>query len=406
MIDHLRNFNQARFDMISGPVKSGKSNKLITLIRTFIMDKKKLNNDLLVVKHPEDDKNSRGRISSFKKTSIDAIEYKSADEIANEITDETKFVVISGIHLYDKNIVSLCDSLRESGRIIIAGGINLKSDGTPYGSMDQLLAKADNYEIMSAICNYKNCNKNAYRTQRIIKNNKEIFEPRCLVDYEFEGRPDYKPHLIDQEPSLETIVGPMFSGKTDLLHTRYYQITNKDGIAIFKWMGDSRYSTNKVVSHDKDDIPSIDITNTDDIRNYMEKNKQINLIMIDEVQFIKGSYELVKELLYKGYKIILTGLKRDFRGEPFGYPNSEISKILTLATEITNMYASCYRCEHPATESQRLIRKNGIIQPASFDDKIVVVGGKDLYKAVCRLHHEIKGAPPNRYSGRFNKIKI
>ena len=138
------------------------------------------------------------------------------------------------------------------------------------------------------------------------------------------------------------------------------------------------------------------------IRTYVS----LNSIMIDEVQFIKESYELIKELLYKGYRIILTGLKRDFRKKPFGYPDSEISKILTLATKITNMYASCYVCKHPATETQRIIMENGIWRQASFNDPIVLVGSEESYKAACRLHHKMKDAPTNRYSNRFNKIKI
>ncbi len=405
MIDHLRNFNQGRFDIVTGSAQSGKSNKLITLINSFLGDKHELNNNLLVIKHPYDDKETASNISSFKKRSINAIECETADELADMINENITHIVVSGIHLFDKNIIDLCNELVMSNRIIVASGINLTYEGKPYGSMAELMAIADKYEIMVARCGF--CDKyNAYRTQRIIENGKEKFQPRCLVHYEFKGRPDYNPHLINQEPSLEAIVGPMFSGKTDLLHTRYNQIINKDRVTIFKWIGDNRYSNDQVVSHNKDGIPSIDITNTNDIKNYLKKNKQINSIMIDEVQFIKGSYELVKELLYKGYRIILTGLKRDFRREPFGYPDSEISKILTLATEITNMYASCYRCKHPATETQRIIMENGIWRPASFNDPIVLVGSEESYKAACRLHHKMKDAPTNRYSNRFNKIKI
>jgi len=407
MINHLRNFNQGRFDLITGSAQSGKSNKLITLVKTFVMGKKELNNDLLVVKHLYDDKETRCKISSFKKESINAIECGTADELVDLINKNIKYVAISGVHLFDKDIVDLCDELVMSNRIIIASGINLTYEGKPYGSMAELMAIADNYELMVARCGF--CDRyNAFRTQRIVKDKKEIFEPRCLVHYEFEGRPDYNPYLTNQEPSLEAIIGPMFSGKTDLLHTRHSQIMNKDRVAIFKWIRDSRYSTDKIVSHDKDDLPSRNITNTGDIKNYLEKNKQINLVMIDEIQFIQGSYELIKELLYKGYRIILTGLKRDFRRKPFGYPNSEISKILTLATEITNMYASCYnpKCGHPATETQRIIKENGRVRPAGFNDPIVLVGGKESYKAACRLHYKIKDAPTNKYSNKFDKVKI
>ena len=273
MINHLRNFNQGRFDIITGSAQSGKSNKLITLINSFLGDNHKLNNNLLVIKHPYDDKEAESEISSFKKKSINAIECKTADELADKINENITHVVISGIHLFDKNIINLCDGLVMSNRIIIASGINLTYEGKPYGSMAELMAIADNYEIMVARCGV--CDEyNAYRTQRIIENGKEKFQPRCLVHYEFEGRPDYNPYLINQEPSLEAIVGPMFSGKTDLLHTKYSQITNKDKVAIFKWIGDNRYSTDKVVSHNKDDIPSIDLTNIGDIKNYLQFKKR------------------------------------------------------------------------------------------------------------------------------------
>ncbi len=405
MVDHLRNFTQGRFDLITGSAQSGKSNKLITLVNTFTMGKKESDNNLLVVKHPYDDKGTRHKISSFKKESVDAIECETADKLADMINENTTHIVISGIHLFDKNIIDLCDELVMSNRIIIASGINLTYEGKPYGSMAELMAIADNYELMVARCGF--CDRyNAFRTQKITKDSKETFEPRCLVHYEFEGRPDYNPYLTNQEPSLEAIIGPMFSGKTDLLHTRYSQIINKERVAIFKWIKDSRYSADKVVSHNKDDIPSKNITKTNDIKTHLEKNKQINLVMIDEIQFIPGSYKLVKELLYKGYRVILTGLKRDFRKKPFGYPDSEISKILTLATEITNMYASCYICGHPATETQRVITENGIVRPAGFNDPIVLVGGEESYKAACRTHHEIKDAPANNYSNKFNKLKI
>ena len=267
------------------------------------------------------------------------------------------------------------------------------------------MAIADDCKIMPAICNYDSCNKNAYRTQRIIENNKERFEPRCIIHHNPEGRPDFKSFLIGQEPSLESILGPMFSGKTNLYSSKYKQFKhiNKEQVISFKWKRDNRYSNKMVISHDEYNIPSTEIKEADEILNYLDGNEKIKIVMIDEAQFIpSGIGKVIRKLLYKGYKVVITGLGKTFQKEPFG----DIPKILPLSTEIIYKRASCIECGLPAEESQRLIRKNGIIQPASFDDKIVVVGGKDLYKAVCRLHHEIKGAPPNRYSGRFNKIKI
>lgn len=401
MISHIREYDRPGFYLFSGPVKSNKSETLIELVNNYKGSEKNFDDWLLVAKHPKDDKDSRKKISSLVRSSIDAIECKYADEIASKIKDETKFVIISGIHLYNKNIVNLCDNLRESGRVIIASGINLKFDGTNYGSIGELMAIADDCKIMPAICNYDNCNKNAYRTQRIIKNNKEIFEPRCIIHHNPEGRPDFNPFLIGQEPSLESILGPMFSGKTNAYYSRYFQFKfiNEEQVISFKWKGDDRYSNKMVVSHDEYNIPSVEIKKADEILGNLDGNEKIKIILIDEAQFIpSGIGDVIWKLLYKGYKIVITGLGKTFQKEPFG----DIPRILPLSTEIIYKRASCIECGRPATVSQRFITKNGKEIPANYDGKIIEVGAKEKYKAVDRPCFKQPGRPEPKY--KFNKI--
>jgi len=397
----LTSFTQGWMELVVGPVKSGKSGSLISSINSFrgAINKEISDKELLVVKHPNDDKDLRHKISSFHKENIDAIECETADELVNLVNKNTKYIFISGIHLFDKNIVDLCDELVMSNRKIVASGINLTYDGKPYGNMPELMAMADSYEIKRPICKFKFCSEEAYRTQKTIENK---FEPRCLTHYSFKNRPDYKPFLTNQMPSLEIVVGPMFSGKTNDLFIKVNQLKSKDNVAIFKWNKDKRYSHKYIISHNKDKIPAINIENAEEIKSYLEKHKEIGYVIIDEIQFIEGSYNLVNNLLYQGYQIFATGLKRDFRRKPFG----DVPKLLTIADNIINKEAYCYKCGHPATETQRIITKNGADYPASYDDPTVLVGGKESYKAACRLHHKIKNAPENKYNNRFNKIRI
>lgn len=412
---HIRGFSQPTFYLITGSVKSGKSAELISLINSYKGSDGNLDDWLLVVKHPYDDKESRLKISSFKETSAYANECKDADEIADLVNENTKYLVISGIHLYNKKIVDLCDALIMGGRTVIASGINLRFDGKTYGQMDNLMAIADSYEITKARCSFCGEN-NAYRTQKFFEENNKIFKPRCLIHYNPYNKLkfNYNPFLIEQEPSLEVIVGPMFSGKTNLYHARYYQIENEEEVVSFKWIKDNRYSNNNVFSHDNDTVPSKNIKNANEINKYLEKNEKIKTVMIDEAQFLKGVGTVVEKLLCRGYNIIVNGLKRDFRRKPFG----EMPRILTLATIIHNKYASCYIDGLPATETQRIITENGKDRPASLDDSVVLVGGKknenkrESYEPVCRKHYkilnpkgEVSNLEGNRYFNSFNIIQ-
>lgn len=83
-----------------------------------------------------------------------------------------------------------------------------------------------------------------------------------------------------------------------------------------------------------------------------------------------------------GIRVIVAGLDRDFRGEPF----QNIPELLALAEDVTKLTAICMRCGAPATRTQRLV--NG--EPASYDDPIIIVGASESYEPRCRHCHEVK----------------
>ncbi len=398
----LFSYNSGWMEIITGPVKSGKSSALIGKISSFInaIDKERLKKELLIIKHPLDDKNTTKKISSFNKEQVDATESKTADNLVNLINKNTKYIFISGIHHFDDNIVPLCKALINTGRTIIATGINLTSEGKPYKNMPELMTLSDSYEIRTGEC--FNCGNNAYRTIKI----KDKFEPRCMKCY----------YNSEKEPSLTVVAGPMFSSKTIELITEINQkrnkieqrpiknytneFMNKDISAIFKWSKDKRYSSKKIVSHNGNSIDAILVEKIDEIIDYLKRNPQIGFVGVDEIQFFDNSYYLVNNLLKKGYDIFVTCLKKDFRGEGFG----DVPKILTLANTIINKEAYCTRCQkQPATETQRFIIKNGIKTPANYNDPVVLVGGKESYTAVCRSCHWVPGKPENKY---YNILKL
>lgn len=180
---------------------------------------------------------------------------------------------------------------------------------------------------------------------------------------------------------IEVVTGPMFSGKSEELIRRIKRAKiAKQKVQVFKPAIDDRYSIDKVVSHNGDNMHAISIVKASEILTYAEEDTDV--FAIDEVQFFDSEIvDIVKEIADSGKRVICAGLDMDFRGEPFG-PTPELMAIAEFVDKLT---AICMKCGNPATRTQRLI--NG--KPANYDDPIIMVGAKESYEARCRKCHEV-----------------
>lgn len=188
---------------------------------------------------------------------------------------------------------------------------------------------------------------------------------------------------------IEVICGSMYAGKTEELLRRIRRIEYaKKTILVFKPKLDNRYSESEVVSHNNKRIKSINISNPKDILKYIDPLPYA--IAIDEVQFLdKEVIPICEELANRGIRVILAGLDKDFRGEPFGI----MPELLARAEYVTKLNAICQVCGAPATRTQRII--NG--RPAKYSDPIILVGAKEHYEARCRHCHVVDGKPNNEF---------
>ncbi|MDD3128936.1 MAG: thymidine kinase [Candidatus Izemoplasmatales bacterium] len=195
-------------------------------------------------------------------------------------------------------------------------------------------------------------------------------------------------YLNQKEGWIEVITGPMFAGKTEELIRRVKRLEYaKRNILVFKPVIDNRYSDNEVVSHNHNRTRSIDIKKASEIIKYVDD--LVDVVAIDEIQFLdEEAVEICEYLADKGIRVIVSGLDRDFRGEPFSF----MPKLLALAEYVTKLSAICVKCHTPATRTQRII--NG--KPANYDDPIILVGAQDSYEARCRECHEVPNKP-DRY---------
>lgn len=178
---------------------------------------------------------------------------------------------------------------------------------------------------------------------------------------------------------LEVICGSMFSGKTEELIRRIKRAQiAKLKVVIFKPKLDSRYSSNHIVTHDDQRIPSIPINAAADI---LASSKDADVVGIDEAQFFNNDLiEICQQLANAGKRVIVAGLDQDYRGKPF----EPIPQLLAVAEYITKTLAICVKCGNPANRTQRL----------SENSDRVVVGAQDIYEARCRKCHTIAVIKP------------
>ena len=188
-----------------------------------------------------------------------------------------------------------------------------------------------------------------------------------------------------REGWIEVICGCMFAGKTEELIRRINVLSYaRKNILVFKPKIDDRYSTTEIASHAGSKVPCIVISEAKEILNHV--NYDTDVVSIDEVQFFdEDVVDICEYLADSGLRVMVAGLDKDFRGEPFGV----LPDLLTRAEFVTKLTAVCAKCGAPATRTQRII--NG--KPASFNDPIVLVGAKEAYEPRCRHCHEIVEKP-------------
>ncbi len=179
--------------------------------------------------------------------------------------------------------------------------------------------------------------------------------------------------------SLEVITGSMFCGKTEELIRRLRRATiAKQKVQVFKPIIDVRYKMGKVTSHSGADFDAIPVENSDQILAKIEEG--VSVIGIDEAQFFDyGIIDVADSLANKGYRVIITGLDTDFRGEPFGC----MPTLIATAEHVDKLNAICMVCGEAASRTQRLV--NG--KPASYNEPIIIVGAEEIYEARCRNCH-------------------
>jgi thymidine kinase len=192
-------------------------------------------------------------------------------------------------------------------------------------------------------------------------------------------------YLNQKDGWIEVICGPMFAGKTEELLRRVKRLEYaKQNIVVFKPLIDNRFAENEVVSHNNNRTKSVNISRAAQIFDHVDSDTDV--VAVDEIQFLdEEAVQICEFLAEKGIRVIVSGLDRDFRGEPFSF----MPRLLAIAEYVTKLTAICVKCGIPATRTQRIV--NG--KPARYDDPIVLIGAEESYEARCRQCHKVYRKP-------------
>ncbi|GAB9465848.1 hypothetical protein Gpo141_00003238 [Globisporangium polare] len=167
---------------------------------------------------------------------------------------------------------------------------------------------------------------------------------------------------------LQLIIGPMFSGKSTELIRRVRRFAHaKLQCLVVKYKNDTRYSEEKLSTHDKMLFEAKPVTRLEEVRPYLAN---ADVIGIDEGQFFPDLVEFCLEAASLGKVVIVAALDGTFERKPFG----SVCELIPAAENVIKLNAVCTVCGHDAAFTRRIVA----------DKSVELIGGSDLYEPRCR----------------------
>jgi thymidine kinase len=182
-------------EVICGSMFCGKTEELIRRLRRAVIARQKVQ----VFKPSIDRRYDRGeRVTSHAGITFDAFPVQCANDILEQLADDTTVVGIDEAQFLDAGIVEIAQSLADRDIRVIVAGLDTDFRGDPFGSMPVLLALAEKVDKLEAICMV--CGEPATRTQRLVNGKPanyddpvvivgaaEMYEARCREHHEVPG---------------------------------------------------------------------------------------------------------------------------------------------------------------------------------------------------------------------------
>ena len=187
------------------------------------------------------------------------------------------------------------------------------------------------------------------------------------------------------EGYLEIYMGPMFSGKST---KAFFKLTS---------MADQRFNCLYVNSlKDQRETERYDDCLTTHNSSYSSPSPKItclkvahladvdvdnfDYIAVDELQFFEDAEQYILDWVNMGKYVIVASLDGDCYRRKFGC----VLNLIPHANEVTKLNAYCDICR----DNNKILNRAPFTARMTSETTVELIGGKDLYKAMCRSCHD------------------
>lgn len=172
-------FEEGKIELILGPMFSGKSTRLIGLIRKYSYKAKKT----IMIKFFADKRyTEKSEVVTHDLLKYDSIDCKNLGEHFDKIKNYDVIGIDEGQFFPD--LVEICEKLALMKKTVIIAALNGDFRMEPFPVVAKIISKADKIKLLKAYC--FNCHKDAHYTLRIVQSNEtvligagEAYKPAC-----------------------------------------------------------------------------------------------------------------------------------------------------------------------------------------------------------------------------------
>jgi len=330
-----------------GPTKAGKTTELLRLYYCHLTKE----DDISIVLH-----NSIAN-DSFTKDTMKIIQSDSIENIVtNPLFQKSNVILIDNLQLFaDCFILNILANKME--KKFICAALDNDYQRVPYDNIIDIIPKCEYVYKLTALCS------------QLRDTTPAIFSIKSGDKY----LPVSRNFFTKNRGFLHVISGSMFSGKTtELIRIcKQYQSIDKKILSV-NYCNDRRYDEiGNICSHNQEVFQTM--LSLSDLRDILSHHnlEDFDVIMIDEVQFLKNSLQTIKILVEEMGKIVITsGLDGDYLQQPFG----EVCQLIAFADKFTKLNAVCKLTKEDASFSKRIIAS----QSKEF------IGAEEAYVAASR----------------------
>jgi len=174
-----------KLEVICGPMFSGKSEELLRRLKRAQIAKQ----SFILYKPAVDNRYSETHVVTHSGIEMKCHIIRCAESLLDSV-DNTDIIAIDEAQFLDENTPNIVEILVKNGTRVIVAGLDMDSNGIPFGPMPQLLAMAENILKLTAVC--ERCDKNATHTYRHNNNDNntilvgafEHYEARCRTHWQ------------------------------------------------------------------------------------------------------------------------------------------------------------------------------------------------------------------------------